>query len=219
MWTRESITIFGNDKRYIKNRFFKHEGKVDLLTIIVAGFGYTMNAPYIYYSKYIPYQLNSDVLVIDLDYGQLDKFIELPDPKKDEWFKSDLMGIKKCINDLSEYSTLWQIGKSLGTSVIIDLLTDPNIVEKTEKIIWLTPGGKAQEIYSKIADFPISSLVVYGSNDPYTKDSEISKLRDSDNILIHTIKDGDHSLETDDIEQSIEHLKTYVNKLESFLKE
>ena len=130
MWTRESIKILGSDKRYIKNRFFKHEDKVDLLTIIVAGFGYTMNAPYIYYSKYIPYQLNSDVLLIDLDYGQLDKFIELPDPQKDEWFKSDLMGIRKCINGFSKYSTLWQIGKSLGTSVIIDLLADPNILNK-----------------------------------------------------------------------------------------
>jgi len=219
MWTRDSIKILGNDKRDIKNRFFKHEDNVDQLTIIVAGFGYTMNAPYIYYSKYIPYQLNSDVLLIDLDYGQLNEFIELPDNKKDEWFEKDVKGIKECFIKLSNYSRLWQIGKSLGTSVIFKLLKEEEIMKKTEKVVWLTPGPLAKEIYAKIAEFPISSFVVYGSNDPYTKDSEIEKIRNKDTIRILTLKEGDHSLETDDIEQSIEYLKIYISKLGSFLKE
>lgn len=47
MWTRKSIEIVGINKRNIKNRFYVHKEKTDLLTIIIAGFGYTMDAPYI----------------------------------------------------------------------------------------------------------------------------------------------------------------------------
>ncbi len=217
MWTRESIKIIGNNNRHIKNRIFKHEDKTDLLTIIVAGFGYTMDAPYIYYSKYIPYQLNSDVLLIDLDYSQINEFIELPDDKQDEWFEKDLIGIKKGINNLSNYSRLWQIGKSLGTSVIFNLLKEEEIIKKTEKVVWLTPGTQAKEIYSIISDTPIYSFVVYGSKDPYTKSDQIERLRSADNITIFTVQEGDHTLETDDIVESLEYLKTYVKELKGFL--
>lgn len=177
MWTRESLKIVGNNKRNIKNRFFEHKDKTDLLTIIIAGFGYTMDAPYIYYSKYIPYQLDSDVLLIDLDYGQLNNFTELPDEKKDEWFENDFTGIKDSINKLSNYSKFWLIGKSLGTTVLYKLLKEKILRMKTEKIVWLTPGTKAKEIYSAIVDYPISSFVVYGDKDPYTQNNQIGKLR------------------------------------------
>ncbi len=216
MWTKKSIEIVGNNKRNIKNRFFSHREKTNLLTIIVAGFGYTMDAPYIYYSKYIPYQLDSDVLVIDLDYGQLDKFTEISDEKKDLWFKNDFEGIKDSIDKLTDYSKFWLIGKSLGTTVLYNLLKEKKLRIKTEKIIWLTPGTKAEEIYSAIVDLPISSFVVYGDKDPYTQNSQIDKLKASENIKILSLKEGDHSLETDDILQSIEYLKTYVKELKYF---
>ena len=219
MWTKESIEITGKNNRRIKNRIFKHGSKTDLLTIIVAGFGYTMDAPYIYYSKYIPYQLNSDVLLIDLDYGQLNEFIELQDDQKDEWFEKDLIAIKAGIAKLSNYSRLWQIGKSLGTTVIFKLLKKEEIMNKTEKIVWLTPGTQAKEIYSSISDIPISSFIVYGSKDPYTKNSQIESLKKAKNIKILTVKGGNHSLETDDILESIEHLKTYVKELKCFLEQ
>ncbi len=216
MWTKESIEIVGYQNRHIKNKFYTHKDNVELLTIIVAGFRYTINAPYIYYSKYLPYYLNSDVLLIDLDYSQIDKFFKVSDKQKDEWFENDLRGIKESLASLSEYSKFWQIGKSLGTSVIFRLLEEPEILNKTEKIVWLTPGEKAQEIYSKVPNLPISSLIVYGSNDPNTKENEIKQIKDANNIRILTFNNADHSLETEDIEQSIEYLKIYVKELKTF---
>lgn len=220
MWTRESIKVIGNNNRNIKTRYFKHETKKDLLTIIVAGFGYTMDAPYIYYSKYIPYQLDSDVLLLDLEYSYLKGFTELKEEKKDEWFENDFLGIKKSVNELSKkYSRIWQIGKSLGTTIIFKLLKDEEINKKTEKVVWMTPGSLANEIYSLIPDIPISSFVVYGSNDPYNKDNQIEKLRTKDKIKILRIKNGDHSLETDNIEESIEYLRVYIENLKYFFEQ
>lgn len=216
MWTKDSIEIVGYNKRNIKNRFFVHEVKTDYLTIIVAGFGYTMDAPYIYYSKYIPYQLNSDVLLIDLDYGQLNKFIELPDEKKDEWFEADFIGIKNSINKLSHYLNFWLIGKSLGTTVLLKLFKEKMIREKTRKIVWLTPGLSAEEIYSTIAAYPVPSFVVCGDKDSYTKIEQINKLKAVGNVKILSVMGGDHSLETDDILESIEYLKTYLKELKNF---
>lgn len=218
MWTRESIEIVGNNKRNIKNRFFAHKDKTDLLTIIVAGYGYTMNAPYIYYSKYIPYQLDSDVLLIDLDYGQLNKFTELSNEKKNEWFENDFTGIKDSINKLSDYSKFWLIGKSLGTTVLYKLLKEKTLRMKTEKVIWLTPGTKAEDIYSSIIEDPIPSFVVYGDKDPYTQKKQIEKIKAAGNIKILSVTGGDHSLETDDVLESVEYLKTYLKELKYFCK-
>lgn len=168
MWTRKSIEIVGINQRNIKNRFYVHKEKTDLLTIIIAGFGYTMDAPYIYYSKDIPYQMDSDVLIIDLNYGQNNKFFKLPEEKKDDWFETDFVGIKNAIIKLTKYSNFWLIGKSLGTTVLFKLLQNKNFREKTRKIVWLTPGITAKEIYSSIIEDPIPSFVVYGDKDPYT---------------------------------------------------
>ncbi len=219
MWTRETIEIIGKNNRNIKTRYFKHATEKDLLTIIVAGFGYTMDAPYIYYSKFIPYQLDSDVLLLDLEYSHLKGFTELIEEKKDDWFEKDYQGIKKSVKRLSKkYSRIWQIGKSLGTTVIFKLLKDKEIYKKTDKVVWITPGSLANEIYTLIPDITISSFVVSGSNDPYTKDSQIEKLKTEDKIKILRIKNGDHSLETDDIEESIVYLRVYIENLKYFLK-
>lgn len=216
MWTRDSVEILGFKNRNIKNRFFVHKEKKDLLTIIVAGFGYTMDAPYIYYSKDIPYQMDSDVLLIDLDYGQNNKFIELPEEKKDEWFETDFVGIKNTINKLTNYSNFWLIGKSLGTTVLFKLLQNKIFREKTKKIVWLTPGITAEEIYSSIIEYPIPSFVVYGDEDPYTQNEQIEKIRAARNVKILSIIGGDHSLETNNIVESVEYLLTYVKELKYF---
>ena len=92
-------------------------------------------------------------------------------------------------------------------------------MKKTEKVVWLTPGTEANEIYSAIADFPISSFVVYRNKDPYTKNNQIEKLRTAGNIKILTVNEGDHSLETDDILESLEYLKTYVKELKGFFEQ
>lgn len=54
--------------------------------------------------------MDSDVLIIDLNYGQNNKFFELPEEKKDDWFETDFVEIKNAINKLTKYSNFWLIG-------------------------------------------------------------------------------------------------------------
>ncbi len=217
MWKKDSLNILGYKNRHIKNKFLKHDDKVELLTIIIAGYGYTINAPYLYYSKYVPFELDSDILLIDFDYSQLEEFILLPDDKKQEWFEEDLKAIKNVINSLTGYSSFWQIGKSLGTSAINRFIQEPDILKKTRKIVWITPGEKTKEIYSTLGALSCDSFVVYGTNDPYTKENDIKKIRGLSNVNILTLENADHSLGISDIDGSIEYLKIYLVELKKFL--
>jgi pimeloyl-ACP methyl ester carboxylesterase len=229
MWTNESIELRGSGGRKIFNRYYRwaeEDGfSVEVpaaaadrgtgLTVIVAGFGYTLESPYLFYSKHVPYAHGDEVLAIDFEYGRNTAFLEANETERDGWFSEDLRGVADYLT-ADRHRELSFIGKSLGTSVVAGLLENEAVRERTRRAVWLTPGKKRCEIeeIARTGDFP--NLFVYGVDDPYTAGTPLDELRKIPNTRIVVVPGADHALETGDPVESIGRLAKYVEILDEF---
>lgn len=216
MWTKNSLTLTGFKGRSIYNRFYTHDTKADSLTVIFAGFAYTIEAPLLFYSKYAAYRHNSDVLVIDFEYSRHEKFLALDDGEKDEWFSFETQRIAEILT-ISNYKTFGFLGKSLGTGAIFQILQNRAVLERTEKVVWLTPGTDNIPIRRFMGTAPFASLLVYGTADPYAAEPHLPGLKERPNVALLEIPDGDHILEGEDVLENLDILKMVVAKIDEFL--
>lgn len=217
MWTNNSIELKGRNGRKINNKYYKQENGSNILTVIIAGFAYTIESPILFYSKHVPFNAGSDVLTIDFEYSRNDNFLNKKEKEQDEWFYEEVNAIAEYIKE-SAYKEYHLIGKSLGTTTLLELLKDEEIEKMTKKVVWLTPGVMHEQIYEYIEKAKMKSLVVYGTADPYTTDKEIEKIKKNMNIEIMRIENADHGLESSDMKESIYILKDYIEKLEDFIR-
>lgn len=214
MWTNSSTEIIGHGGRRIYNRFYAHPRSTGGLTVIVAGYAYTVESPYLFYSKHVPFAHEDDVLTIDFEYSRHDAFLELSDQDKDVWFRAEVEGVADYVRRLDRYDRLSFIGKSLGTTVVFRLLQDSAIREKTRRAVWITPGEKRREIADLLCASPLQSLIVYGGADRYAEDAPIERLQSRSNVSVLVVPDADHALETAaGPPAAIEHLARYVRSL------
>jgi hypothetical protein len=118
----------------------------------------------------------------------------------------------KSINNVVErYQSIIFISKSLGTLVaggVAQLYGYERI-----KHIFLTP------IKSSVPSLLMSSgIVIYGTSDYQFGIEEVNKLKGLDELRIIAIENANHALEVQDIENSIEIMKTITGIYLDFLK-
>jgi pimeloyl-ACP methyl ester carboxylesterase len=217
MYSNTSKRIIGRGQYPINNSFAVHEQKQSNLAIVLSGFGYTTQAPVLYYARGILWEKNIDILSIDFRYSEINEFMSLPDADADQWFEDDCEIILNTINSITDYTEIFYIGKSLGTTAMLNML-EIGPKQIPQKCIWLTPGTSSAEIYQYLSTTNIDSLVVAGSLDRFCKQEYIDQIESNPKTRIRIIDGAAHALENpDDTIKSIHLLEEVTNTISDFL--
>lgn len=193
MFSNKSLPISGFQNHQIPNSLTVQPKGSSKLAVVFSGYGYSTEAPVLYMTKSLLFEKGFDLLSVDFNYNKNAEFQRIQDSEKDIWFESDCTALLDCINGLSEYSQHVYIGKSLGSSAILDIIEKkPN--KGPEKILWFTPGTKSSEIYSFLEKTKIPSLVIAGSLDSYYKNKYKDQISANKNVQFSLIQNADHCL-------------------------
>lgn len=216
MWTNESLELVGHNRRHIFNRYYRQAAGASKLAVIVAGFAYTLESPFVFYSKHAPFAHGWDVLGVDLEYSRQPEFTALDERERERWLAEEIAVLERLITTELTYSQLSFIGKSLGTTVVYRLLQNDRIKALTERVAWLTPGPFANRIFTLLLEDDLPGLLVYGDRDHYAAGAPTARLRDRANVDLWVVDEADHALETDSVERSVSNLASYVKRLAAF---
>ncbi len=187
-----------------------------LLTIVFGGFGYNLDMPIFYYTLKLLDSKKTDVLQINLGYDQDKKFLRLSEDEQDEIFIKDLEHVDKFLESL-DYDNFLFIGKSLGTTSCYTLLKNKELFDKALGCVWITPGTYALDINNFILDSDIKSLIIYGTNDEYSKMLDLEKLNKLEHIKLFEVNKANHSLECDTLADSIINLEKIIKEISIFI--
>ena len=165
------------------------------LAILFPGIGYHCDKPLLYYSKKIlqneGYE-SQESCFHDLDFD-LNK-------AKDKAYAQ----AKAQMPDFSKYDSVLFISKSIGTYCAAKLACEYNFHAN----IYFTPLDSTLD-YLKPKD-----LVYSGTKDQWADYKKIEKYCIYHCIEFHSILNGNHSLETKNIQQDIENLKNIMKRVE-----
>jgi hypothetical protein len=153
---------------------------------------------------------------LDYRYNENEEFINTSDDEKDKWFEYDCKAIgSEVFKAIVQYKEVLLVGKSLGTSVILNQIKDSKIPEEY-KIIWLTPGTSAHEIYKLLNIIKNRSLLMLGTRDQFYNEKDINNIN-NDNVAIKKVENAGHVFETEDIYKSIENISIALQEIEVFI--
>lgn len=192
--------------------------KSNTLIIVLGGYGYTLNHPILYYTKSIAKELSCDCLGIDFNYKNNPIFLGKAENDKDTYFEDDVVLAKEYIKECSKtYRKIVFIGKSMGTSIIKRLLTDKDLLRKSASIL-ITPGTEWNSILRVITAIDNPILVIGSMADSNYRIEGLSELKTRNNIEVLEFHDANHALETGNVDQDLEILKTVISAIREFIK-
>jgi alpha/beta superfamily hydrolase len=137
----------------------------------------------------------------------------------DVWFEHDAKSIGEAIlESCKAYERCIYVGKSLGTSMLL-IQALSNLLAQKAKLVWLTPGGKAKEIFDYLASCEQASLVVYGDADTLSKNVDRTAVYKNAHVSVKTIHGASHCFESDkDVFESIDNLKQVIRYVADFVQ-
>jgi hypothetical protein len=93
MWTTEKWTFQGFDQKAVPNDFYeKSKGNVCLATVF-PGYGYTVDAPLLFYTNALLFELGYDVLNINYEYNRNPSYLKCSESEREVWFREDISGV------------------------------------------------------------------------------------------------------------------------------
>ncbi len=162
--------------------------------ILFPGIGYHSDKPLLYYSKRI--LKNEGYKIIGVQFSNLDFDLN---KSKDKAYKQALSQLK----DIDLKNALL-ISKSIGTYCAARIAKE----NKLSKNIYFTP------LESTLEYLDSNDLVYSGTLDQWASFEIIHKQFPT----VHTIKNGNHSLETGNILTDISNLKDIMNTVEQYIR-
>ncbi len=212
--------LYGVDERFIETTYWQmNEKQSDKLAIVLPGYIYPPDAPATFFLKLAFMKHGWDYLTVDYRYNENDKFLALDDGGKAEYLKQDQAKIGEYIIDKYKNMSICLIGKSLGTTGILNILTHTKLLSafKSVSFMLLTPTESQKEIIPILKKEKKNLLYVIGKKDPYYEEAIIDTLKNEVTIKYRLIKNAGHVFEDKDnnIEASVENIKnltTYVEE-------
>lgn len=131
----------------------------DNIILIFAGFGYTLDQPFLYYSIRVATELGYKCIGFDLQYYQNSRFLKLKENEQDEYFENDIALIEKIVKDNDLHKAKIAIGKSLGTTIISRLIKS-KVFNRQCDFVLFTPGTEWKNIIPIIISNESRTLVV-----------------------------------------------------------
>lgn len=189
------------------------------LAVFYPGYGYTLDAPVFFYLKELFASKGFDILGIDYRYNENEAFLNADDQEKDLWFEHDCSAIGKEVNNFSQaYARIAYVGKSLGTTMLMNQLRESLIPERAE-VIYLTPGVNAGEIYKTIQRTHNRTLAIYGNADKYYNKADLELIRSRKDTFIKEINNAGHIFETEgNLAKSILNLVEVIGSVDNFIE-
>lgn len=178
------------------------------LLVVFPGIGYTCDKPLLYYTKKLAIAKGYEV--VDVPYGNFEKGIFKDDEKIKNAIDYALKQTEDLLADanLSEYSDIMFCSKSIGTCVAAKYEENHNL---NVRHIFYTPIEASFEYIHN------SGLTFHGTSDPWCRndyfEKEVSKL----GAAYHLIENGNHSLETGDVDLDLKNLRDIIELVSSFL--
>lgn len=203
----------------MRNTFFKQERETNHVAVVFPGYGYRCYQPVIYYPSLALLSLGADVLWVEYAYDQESDYQSMQPSERREWRLSDSKAAINTALERQSYERLTLVGKSIGTSVIGDLLAeDPRL--HAARVIWLTPLLKSEKLRTQLEQVNNPSLFVSGSVDSEYDAEFAARLEKRPSIRFLLLDDADHSLEVHaDALRSVQMLRQLTEQVLEFLKE
>ena len=182
------------------------------LAVFFPGIGYTVDKPLLHYSRKLVADTGYEVKL--LPYSGFPQKVKGDRDKMLESYRIALAQSEEMLSDIdfSDYNSVLFVGKSIGTIVAAEIAAKN-----------LTPVQSHFILYTPLEDtfkFPIGDAIVFtGSADPWVKNGAISDLCAERGIPCHVIQSGNHSLETGNVQDDIEHLRKIMKKAEKYIRQ
>ena len=211
----DSFELLRGDGSLIENEYQSNNSKY--LGIIFSGLGYSYKNPLLYYSRKLVIENNIDYFGIDYGYSKNKNFLALDRELRIKYYNDDNEAIINKILELcGNYKKLFLIGKSLGASTIRQCLKKDLIRIKSAMIL-LTPSNEWEGFIDELRILENRTLIVGSLTDNLYNVKNLPDIYKKKNILLYELKNGDHSLEKNDIIEDIEQLKSVMKIIKKFI--
>ncbi len=180
------------------------------IAVLFPGIGYTKNHPLLYYSG---------KLALSLDYKlktlSFSGFPRVPKGDRDALLSCFQIAREQAEQqlrfiDFGAYDDIVFISKSIGT-VAASVYAKKHSVPARH--IYFTP---LEQTFSLIEE--PGALVYHGTNDPWVNTDTVRYSCEKRGLVLKTIENANHSLETDDVYTNINNLKTVIYEVEEYLQ-
>ncbi len=206
------IAANGHAGRNIPITVFQHDCPGEA-AVVFPGMRYTAGMPLLYYASRALFGNGLDVLSVGINYSRDPYFGDLSREDRAVLLSEDTDAVMRAAHE--RYARVRVIlGKSLGTRAVAHALRDNGTVERA---IWLTPIVSDEELLGKMMRVTCQSLLVIGTNDPFYDGDALERLGRTANFEILRVTGADHSLETEDTDESLRILTTVVSRIRRFI--
>ncbi|MCR5793359.1 MAG: alpha/beta hydrolase [Lachnospiraceae bacterium] len=170
------------------------------LAILLPGIGYHKDKPLLYYASKLVKSLGYEV--INIEYHNMPQKIQGDEKMMKKAAEVAYMNTKEQLAgvDFSAYEEVVFVGKSIGTVALAKYISDyePGVKDVTQ--IWYTPV----EATFSFASRNVTAFI--GESDPWSDLCKVKEMAAKQNIKLYTYPEGNHSLETGDVERDIAYL-------------
>jgi phosphoglycolate phosphatase len=213
----ESFTFARKDGSFIENEYRINNSRY--LGVVFSGLRYTYRNPLLHYSRNILFDNDIDYLGINYGYYKNESILKKSKDKLNEYFEEDArIIIDKIMELIGSYDKIFLIGKSIGIKSIRQCLKNETLKNKSV-IILLTPAVEWEEFINDLDNTKNEILVIGSFGDKNYNVKNLSGIYGKKNIKAYELKEGDHSLETNDTIRDIETLKAIMTEINSFIKD
>jgi len=183
---------------------------------VFPGYGYRCYGPVIYYPSLVLLSLGADVLWVEYEYDKELEYMTVEPAERRLWRLSDANAAVRMALDRHPYERFTLVGKSIGTLVVGDLLSEERRLHSA-RAIWLTPLLHNEELRDQLERLSNQSLLVSGSADSAYDPEFALRLRKKPNVRLLLLEGADHSLEVPgDPLQSLEALRRLTEQTVDF---
>ena len=177
--------------------------------ILFPGVGYTTDKPLLYYARKLGMRYGFSCTA--LSYSGFPSDIKSALDKREEGYSLALTQTEEELSgiDLSTCSSVVFVSKSIGTVAAARFADRYDIPARQ---VFLTP---LTETFEKAREE--SGFVFHGTRDPLADTEEIRALSQKYRLPLHLVKDGNHSLETGDVQTDLKILQVVMNEIEKLL--
>ena len=170
------------------------------LAVLFPGIGYHCDKPLLYYTKKIlknkGYQIH-EIQFTDLDFDLV--------KSKDKAYQQALQQVEAMA--FSTFDSVLFVSKSIGTYCAARLAKEYHLTSN----IYFTPLDFTPEFLSP------NDLVFSGTQDQWASYAYIEEYCKKHQIPLHSILDGNHSLETGNIQTDLTNLREVMKQVEAYI--
>ena len=213
-----ALTITGYHDAAVPNRFFRHDGAVSHLAIVLPGYGYNCDMPLLYFTVSHLLDQSVEVLQVDYTYSRLPEYRALDAEERQRWLVADVTAACQMALAQREYQRITLIGKSLGTRAMAHLLATNEALQNAATV-WFTPPWQEEPIRACLLAARQPALVVIGTADPYYNPDLAAEIRQAINGELVVVTDAEHGLEvTGDVVRSVQAIEQAMHAVQRFIK-